>query len=133
MESTAKQFRKRNAILECLRRTQTHPSADALYQRLREDYSDISLASVYRNLTWFKEQGLIISLGTVNGIERFDGRTDPHIHFACNRCCAVSDVDDLEIPAEIAGAASSRTGCRIDSIQLILTGICAECLGKKDD
>ena len=53
MES-AKQFRKRNAILACLRASKAHPSAETLYQILQKEQPDISLATVYRNLALFK-------------------------------------------------------------------------------
>ena len=84
MEQTGKQFRKRTAILTCLRQSKAHPSAEDIYHSLQQEHSDISLASVYRNIKLFKDEGLIISLGTVNGVERLDGRVDPHVHFACN-------------------------------------------------
>ena len=87
MEPT-KQFRKRNAILACLRGTTAHPSAETLYQMLQQENPDISLATVYRNLALFKSQGLIISVGNVNGVERFDGNTVPHVHFICTDCGA---------------------------------------------
>ena len=38
---TSKTFRKRNAILHCLRSTTSHPSAEALYQLLQEEHPDI--------------------------------------------------------------------------------------------
>ena len=84
METGTKQFRKRNAILECLRSTDTHPSADMVHDMLRPDHPDISLATVYRNLALFKKQGLIQSVATVSGIERFDANTNPHVHFICS-------------------------------------------------
>ena len=61
---TTKQFRKRNAILACLRGTTCHPSAEKLYQMLRQEHPDISLATVYRNLALFKSQGIIASMAT---------------------------------------------------------------------
>ena len=51
MELSTKQFRKRNAILECLKNTQAHPSAETLFQMLQQEHPDISLATVYRNLS----------------------------------------------------------------------------------
>ncbi|EJW92052.1 Ferric-uptake regulator, partial [gut metagenome] len=75
MEPAAKQFKKRNAILQCLRQTHAHPSAEMVYDLLQQEHPDISLATVYRNLARFKSQGLIQSLGTVNGVERFDADT----------------------------------------------------------
>ena len=88
MEQTGKQFRKRTAILTCLRQSKAHPSAEDIYHSLQQEHSDISLASVYRNIKLFKDEGLIISLGTVNGVERLDGCVEPHVHFACSSCGA---------------------------------------------
>ena len=83
MDTPTKQFKKRNAILSCLRQTDLHPSAEMLHQMLQDDHPDISLATVYRNLSLFKSQGMIQSIGAVGGIERFDGNTAPHVHFVC--------------------------------------------------
>ena len=93
-----KQFKKRAAILSCLRGTKAHPSAEMVYEMLRAENPDISLATVYRNLTLFKNQGLIRSLGTVDGVERFDGRVEPHVHFVCTGCDAVTDLDNVVLP-----------------------------------
>lgn len=123
---TTKQFRKRNAILSCLRASKAHPSAETLYQMLHEEQPDISLATVYRNLALFKSQGLIASVATVNGIERFDGNTNPHVHFVCTGCGKVADLFQIEQPDYSAFA--QRLGCRIDTTQLTLTGLCRECL-----
>lgn len=122
---TSKTFRKRNAILSCLRGTTAHPSAETLYQMLQQEQPDISLATVYRNLALFKSQGTIVSLGTVNGIERFDGNVKPHVHFICTHCGGVQDVM-VEQP-DCSGYAK-RLGCRIDQTQLTLTGVCRDCL-----
>ena len=70
MERSGKQFRKRNAILSCLQHSKSHTSAEALYKALRQEYPDISLATVYRNLALFRDQGIIQSLGTIGGVER---------------------------------------------------------------
>lgn len=123
---TSKTFRKRNAILHCLRSTTSHPSAEALYQLLQKEHPDISLATVYRNLALFKSQGLAVSVGTVDGIERFDGNTEPHVHFTCTGCGAVQDLFQVEQP-DYSGFERSL-GCRIDSTQLTLTGLCRDCL-----
>lgn len=128
MEKTGKQFRKRNAILACLRQSEAHPSAEDVYHSLEKKHSDISLASVYRNLKLFKEEGLIVSLGSVNGVERLDGRVDPHVHFACTCCGAVMDVPNVEVPESVSCAAAQSLGCRVENTQLVLTGICKNCM-----
>lgn len=127
MERTTKNFRKRNAILSCLRQTTVHPCAEWVYSQLKSEYPDISLGTVYRNLALFKEQGQIISLGTVNGVERFDGNTDPHVHFICNSCGAVLDLADISVPEELNTAAEQSSGGRVSACHLTFSGTCMMC------
>ena len=127
MERTNKHFRKRDAILNCVRCTTTHPSAEWVYENVRSQIPDISLATVYRNLSLFKEQGLIRSLGTVNGVERFDGNTEPHVHFICTQCGGVLDLPQISVPEELNSAVARSSGGRIKNCQLSFTGICSEC------
>ena len=127
MEATTKQFRKRNAILECLMNTDTHPSAEMVHQMLQQEHPDISQATVYRNLALFKKQGQIISVGTVNGIERFDANTDPHVHFICTGCDSVIDMPQLSVPTALSADAEKSSGCHVQSCQLTFTGLCSDC------
>ncbi|MBQ7857468.1 MAG: transcriptional repressor, partial [Oscillospiraceae bacterium] len=101
-----KHFKKRDAILACVKGTDVHPSADWVYDRMRQEYPDISLGTVYRNLTLFKKQGMIQSLGTVGGVERFDGNTDPHVHFICTGCDSVIDLPQMEVPQSLCSRAA---------------------------
>ena len=127
METKTKQFRKRSAILQCLRSTHTHPSAEMLHQMLQAEHPDISLATVYRNLALFKNQGIIQSLGTVGGIERFDANTEPHVHFICTRCCSVTDLPQITVPQQLQSTVESTTGGRVAECQLSFSGICQSC------
>ena len=77
MSIVRKHSRKRDAILECLRCTTSHPTAEWVYTQLKPTIPDLSLATVYRNLAMFKAEGTIDSVGVYNGLERFDFRTDP--------------------------------------------------------
>jgi len=128
MEPTTKQFKKRNAILACLQQTHSHPSAEMVHAMLQKEHPDISLATVYRNLTWFRNQGLITSLGTVNGIERFDANTEPHVHFICSGCDAIIDLPQMEVPQQLNCQAEQSSGCRVEGCQLTFTGRCSQCL-----
>ena len=129
MEAT-KHFRKRDAILNCLRSTDVHPSAEWIHEQLKAEHSDISLATVYRNLARFKERGDIVSLGTVNGIERFDGNTNPHVHFICTNCSGVLDLHGVAVPQELSETVSG-TG-QVTSCQLTFTGTCNQCINKEE-
>ena len=133
MELSTKQFRKRNAILECLQNTHAHPSAETLFQMLQAEHPDISLATVYRNLTLFKNQGMIQSLGTVNGIERFDAHTAPHVHFVCDSCGSVLDLPELDPPESLCSEAARATGGQVTGCQLMFTGTCRDCLQSESE
>ena len=128
MEHKSKQYAKRSAILTCLRNTHTHPSAEALHQLLQDEHPDISLATVYRNLALFKNQGIIQSLGTVDGIERFDANTEPHVHFICTCCDSVIDLPHMEVPESLCSRAANETGGTVANCQLSFTGTCRECI-----
>ena len=128
MEQT-KHFKKRDAILTCLRGTTTHPSAEWIYMQLKDEIPELSLGTVYRNLAYFKETGKAISVGTVKGIERFDGNTSPHVHFICNSCDAVMDLPQMTVPQELCRQAAQGTGGQVASCQLTFTGTCSQCAG----
>ena len=128
MEATSKTFRKRNAILTCLQGTDLHPSAEMVHEMLREEHPDISLATVYRNLTHFKNQGQITSVATVKGVERFDANTTPHVHFLCSNCDAVIDLYQMQIPQTLYDTAEGCCGGKIDDYQVAFSGTCRDCL-----
>ncbi len=127
MEGTTKHFRKRDAILTCLRQTKAHPSADWVYAQLKPEIPDLSLGTVYRNLARFKEQGLIVSLGTVRGVERFDADTHGHVHFICTDCGLVEDLEGVCLPETLSASAAKSTGGKLTGCQLTFTGLCRCC------
>ena len=129
----AKHFRKRDAILTYLRGTNAHPSAETVYADLKQQIPDLSLGTVYRNLSLFKEQGLIAGVATVNGVERFDGNTAPHVHFICNDCSAVIDMPQLQVPQQLTQSAEQQIGGTIDQCQLSFTGTCRDCTIQKKE
>lgn len=123
----SKHFRKRDAILSCVRATTIHPSADWVFSTVKAQVPDISLATVYRNLSLFKEQGLIQSLGTVKGVERFDGNTEPHVHFICTECGCVRDLPQIDVPASLSAAAETAAQGTVEQCSLTFRGRCTAC------
>lgn len=128
MEPGTKNFRKRNAILSHLQQTTVHPSAEMIFSDLKPQIPDLSMGTVYRNLTLFKKQGLAMSVATVNGVERFDGNTEPHVHFICSECDAVIDLMEMQVPQTLRGAAAACSGGQVDGCQLSFTGVCRDCI-----
>ena len=129
MTNPTKHFRKRDAILTYLHGTKLHPSADMVYAELKPKIPDLSLGTVYRNLSMFRQQGTIASLGTVNGVERFDGNPQPHVHFVCRQCHAVLDMPELSVPKELVKKAEGQIEAVVSGCSLTFTGQCRRCKG----
>lgn len=86
---------QRRAILEALTGDLTHPSADAVYQKVKARLPHISLGTVYRNLKLLSQTGHVREIEIADGPNRYDYRTDHHYHFMCSAC---GDVYDVELP-----------------------------------
>jgi Fur family peroxide stress response transcriptional regulator len=114
-------------MLELMRSTKCHPSADWVYRHIRERYPDVSLGTVYRNLNQLTEEGLIKSVGVVNGQERFDACVEPHAHFVCNQCGAVIDLPNC-VSAETLAPLGEEYGFVEQSYELHIYGLCADCV-----
>ena len=123
--------KKREAILDCLRGTTSHPTAEWVYAQLKPVYPDLSLATVYRNLNALKSSGMIRSVGIVNGQERFDALTQPHPHAVCSRCGTVIDLSGVPVPHELIDAVQAESGYAIREAILQFTGLCPECKRKE--
>ena len=131
MEVSKKHFRKRDAILQYLLSVTDHPSAEKVFTQLKPEIPDLSMGTVYRNLNLFKQQGQAITVATVKGVERFDGNTDPHVHFICQDCDAVIDLMDMDIPESLKNIAEHSCGGQVAECQLSFTGLCQDCLERQ--
>lgn len=121
---------KRQAILEVIRSTKCHPTAEWVHQKLKAQYPNISLGTIYRNIAQFKEDGLIISVGIVNGHERFDAYTASHGHFICKKCGCVLDIMNDYVTPEILSSAVKDINAVIESHELTFYGCCPQCSDK---
>jgi len=126
MKTPRKYSRKREAILKALQETKSHPTAEWIYAKLKPAYPDLSLGTVYRNLSLFRAEGLATSVATVKGQERFDARTHPHPHFVCDLC---GKVMDIEIPSELSLAGlDDFLGGEVEYCEILFHGKCRDCL-----
>lgn len=100
-----KYSRQREAIKEFLMTRKDHPTADAVYMNVKEEFPNISLGTVYRNLTLLSDIGEIMKLNIGDGADHFDGNPAPHYHFICTECHSVIDLemDNIDSINEIAG------------------------------
>jgi Fe2+ or Zn2+ uptake regulation protein len=116
--------RQRKAILEALRATRSHPTAEEILQRVRVDLPSTSLASVYRNLRVLKAEGLVREIVT-GGHRRYDGVLTDHAHFICERCHRVYDLGEQAWIPRIRRWLPG--GFSVSGVHLELRGRCPEC------
>lgn len=123
---TIKRSRQRDAIIAFLKTRKDHPTADTVYQEIRNIIPNISLGTVYRNLSQLSERGEILRLPCDGKVDHFDADIRPHYHFICNSCGCVKDITlpyveslDFDANSEFEGVITKHT--------LLFEGFCNEC------
>jgi Fur family peroxide stress response transcriptional regulator len=126
ISNMSRKTRQKEAILAVLRSTNSHPTADWVYEEVRKEIPNISLGTVYRNLRLMCENGEILELDLCGSLARFDARQDNHYHFRCEKCRQVFDVD-LPVDGEIDRRVAAETGFKVSFHRLEFRGLCREC------
>ncbi len=123
----AKYSRQRECILKNLQSRRDHPTADMVYESVQVEEPNISLGTVYRNLSFLAENGQILKISTGIGPDHFDGFTEAHNHFVCRKCGRVLDLDYVADEKIIVDASKNFNG-EIEGYDLQFYGTCEDCL-----
>lgn len=118
--------KQRRAILSALRSTTAHPTAMDIFDKVRGELPNITLATVYRNLSVLQELGLVVEVSTQGPASRYDAMTENHLHIVCVDCGRVDDVGVADL-ADIDGPVASKTGYKVLGHSTIYQGICPTC------
>ena len=118
--------KQRAAILEILRNTRSHPTADQIYDAVRQQIPNISKGTVYRNLQVLREDKAITELNLNGTLSRYEEKQSGHYHFRCDKCGRVFDLDE-PVNTEIDKGVSARTGFRVSSHHMEFRGLCKDC------
>lgn len=124
-----KHSKQRDAILTFLASRYDHPTAETVYLGIKEEFPNISLGTVYRNLNLLSDIGEIRKLSSGSGPDRFDANTSPHYHFLCKTCGSVSDLalDELDHIDILAG---QNFDGKIEGHMTYFYGICPRCMNR---
>jgi Fur family peroxide stress response transcriptional regulator len=117
-------------ILNLIRSTDTHPTADWLYGQLKRKIPSLSLGTVYRNLNILSEQGLVQKIASGSTFDRFEANAAPHYHLICEICGKVEDFK-MDSYREINDRANRLTKFKVDRHRIDFFGICPECRSKQ--
>lgn len=126
MTNKYKRSRQRERILNVLKGTGAHPTASWIYDKLKGEFPDLSMGTVYRNLNILKEQGLIRKIDFGSTFDRYDANTAPHYHFICERCGSIIDLD-MHIDKELNRRVERMTKLKTKRHRIEFYGFCDKC------
>lgn len=124
-----KHSKQRDAILDYLHSTKSHPTAETVYENVREHIPNISLGTVYRNLNMLADAGDILRLSCGGTSDRYDGNPEQHYHFLCRECERVSDLE-MEGLTHINVIAGANFGGTVEGHFTYFYGKCPDCAKK---
>ena len=125
MATHLKSSKNRDAVLEVLKGTKTHPSADWIFEKVKEVNPNIGIATVYRNLKTLLEQKEIFKVDVGDGLDHYDAQIDvKHDHTYCTACGAIGDIDAIST-SSLKEFAKNKFSA--ESYSLVLFGKCEKC------
>ena len=122
--------KQRKKILDVLKNTDIHPTADWIYEQVKKDIPNISLGTIYRNLNVLSEMGEIMVLDYGSSYSRYDGNPKNHYHFKCFSCENIFDIDEdinLDIADNLNKKINNNTAYNVTYHRLEFYGTCPDC------
>lgn len=125
---------QRIAIVRLFAVDESHPTAQALFERLRPEFPSMSFATVYNTLDALANAGLSGTIRLGNAA-RFDPNTLPHHHAVCDGCGAVRDLPARSLASSSAARrriARVAPGFQVRAVERIYRGLCPACATPKE-
>jgi Fur family peroxide stress response transcriptional regulator len=112
---------------ELAKKTKEHPSAEEIYESLKDKVYGLSISTVYRALSTFEELGLVRRIATPDGRAHYEIAVKPHGHFICQNCKKVFDIEDIQEPLEHIREQLKEKGYTVNECNFVCYGICPSC------
>ncbi len=130
--------RPREAILGFLLEEDRHVSAESLYLDLKQRGEELSLSTVYLNLSALADAGLVRTFRGATGQALYDSNVSPHYHVVCAETGEVQDVpapkiDGVPLSRFLKEYVEQETGWVVDEPRFSLTGTPPRAAGSRAD
>ncbi len=118
---------QRLGIFCCLVNSDSHPTAEFIYKKVRKEFPNISFDTVNRTLLYLVDKGLVKIVEGGYGARHFDANLKKHYHFRCLHCKKIidfecSEYDKIKVPENV------KKKFKVLRQSIVLEGICPECL-----
>ena len=121
---------QRRTVFEALSGRRDHPTADQVYDAVRDRLPGLSRTTVYRVLETLVGAGFARKVQAAGGATRFDPITERHHHLVCEACGRLVDVADAAVPT-LRLPRMRGSGFRVTDYSVSFLGRCAGCAGGK--
>ena len=114
---------QREAIKKVVKGTNSHPTADWIYNQTKKIIPKISLGTVYRNLKQLSKDGEINTIYDGN-IARYDWNIESHDHLKCTQC---EDLVDVHLAHdEFKSIVKTKFKFDVDDVEMTVIGTCSK-------
>ena len=121
--------KQRELVLKIVRDDPSHLTAEEVFNLARQQMPTIVRATVYNNLNYLSENGLIRRVRMHGGPDRFDGVLEPHEHLVCDVCGKVSDLSIKDIEELLA----RESHIKLTGYELTLHYVCPDCRARQHE
>jgi len=124
-----KRSKQRERMLALLRSTDAHPTANWLFGKLKKEFPNLSMGTIYRNIGILVHQGLIGRIAFGSTFDRLDANVSDHYHFICEKCNAIIDLD-LPVVRGLENQIPASKGFEVHRHAVEFYGLCPKCAKK---
>ncbi|HEX6289848.1 MAG TPA: Fur family transcriptional regulator [Herpetosiphonaceae bacterium] len=119
--------RQRMLILDVLRDSGQHLTADQIYAEVSRQHPEINLATVYRTLQWLHQVGLLRKIDVGKDRLEYEYATEAdHHHLICKACGTEMQIDNHVIE-KLQAHILEHYGFEADPDHVAIFGRCAQC------
>ena len=117
---------QRQVLYEVMQGMAGHPSPEEIFAEVRQRIPAVSLATVYKNIHIFVENGILREVSLHHGSQRLEMNERQHHHLVCSRCKTITDIDAEGI-ALIPQHRDLGVGFQVERYAVDVIGLCARC------